>query len=122
MKRRKEKDGLIYGKIPQNESSYRIQDTKNLLNRVSRIKSQQKEENLKARKFDQTPASQSRLHRISNRKENLTDPLGKQHDTEKNSNTRTNVYSIKSSSKIKTKSVKVSIPVKPLLGCLCVSC
>ena len=106
MKRRKEKDGLIYGKIPQNESSYRIQDTKNLLNRVSRIKSQQKEENLKARKFDQTPASQSRLHRISNRKENLTDPLGKQHDTEKNSNTRTNVYSIKSSSKIKTKTFK----------------
>ena len=106
MKRRKEKDDLVYGKTPQNESSYRIQDTKNLLNRVSQIKSQQKEESLKARKLDKTPAGQSKLHRISNRKENLTDPLGKHHDIEKNSNLRTNVYSIKSSAKIKTKTFK----------------
>ena len=106
MKRRKEKEDLIYGKIPQNESSYRIQDTKILLNRVARIKSQQKEENLKARKLDQSPAGQSKLHRISNRKENLNDPLGKHRDIEKNSDTRTNVYSIKSSSKIKTKTFK----------------
>ena len=43
MKRKKERTAILEGKISQDESSYRIQDTKNLLNRVARIKSQQKD-------------------------------------------------------------------------------
>ena len=108
MKRKKERNAILEGKTPQDEGSYKIQDTKNLLNRVAKIKSQQKEENLKSRNLDKPYTHPSKLQRNVTAKENFTDASRKGHGIKKNSKTSTDVYSTKLSSKIPTKTFKKS--------------